>query len=122
MVLLPLFKSFADPLILHYLNFKYNMELGFTFGNFEDSPRVRFIDELLSRTGCILLRRKAQNDPTVSYINQSLVQDIVESNSITTLFQNEARSRSGKFNLPFSSEHMVKILVKTAIHLKKLKL
>ena len=50
-IFMPTFKSFADPLVLHYVNFFYNLELGFTFGNYEDTPKIHFVDALMSRLG-----------------------------------------------------------------------
>lgn len=69
MVLLPIYKSYTDPLILHYINYKYDIELGFTVGHYEDQPRIKFVEELLKRTGCLLMRRKEQQDMTISYVN-----------------------------------------------------
>lgn len=37
------------------------MELGFTFGNYEDSPKIGFVDRLLKRIGAILIRRNPRN-------------------------------------------------------------
>lgn len=37
-ILFPVYKSYADPLILHFINYLKDFELGFTFGNYEDSP------------------------------------------------------------------------------------
>jgi glycerol-3-phosphate O-acyltransferase len=96
-VFMPIYKSYGDPLILHYLNFWADIELGFTFGNFEDSPKVGFVDRLLKRIGTILIRRNPKNslsnvtrrgiDPeTMNYINQSLFQEVLEHNVVTTLF------------------------------------
>ena len=56
-VLMPIYKSYADVLIIHYLNYLFDLELGFTFGNYEDSPKIGFVDRLLKRIGTILIRR-----------------------------------------------------------------
>ena len=37
-IFLPLFQSYADPLILHYIHHHQDIELGFTFGGYQDSP------------------------------------------------------------------------------------
>ena len=37
------------------------MELGFTFGNYEDSPKIGFVERLLKRIGTILIRRNPRN-------------------------------------------------------------
>lgn len=52
-----MYKSYSDPLIIHYIQYFQDMELGFTFGNYEDSPKIGFVDRLLKRIGTILIRR-----------------------------------------------------------------
>lgn len=62
--------------------------MGFTFGNYEDSPKAWFIDRILRNTGNFLLRRQ-ENDkrhPEYSYINQALIQEVINENAITTIF------------------------------------
>ena len=39
-VLVPLYKSFGDFFVMQFINYKYGIEPGFTFGNFEDTPRL----------------------------------------------------------------------------------
>ena len=46
-IFVPIYKSYADVLILHYIHFKNDIEHGFTFGNYEDSPKIKSIDALL---------------------------------------------------------------------------
>lgn len=53
-VLLPLFKSYADALIMHYLQYLNELELGFTFGNYEDTPNSYVIERILRNVGYIL--------------------------------------------------------------------
>jgi len=121
-VLVPTYKSYADPLILHFINFNQDVEPGFTFGNFEDSPKIHFIDMLLRRIGCLLIKRREQNDMSINYVNQSLLQDVIETNSITTVFQNDERPRSGKFSMPQRPDNMIKSLIKVSHQLKKMKI
>jgi len=75
-VFLPIYKSYGDLLIMHYLNYFSDLELGFTFGNYEDSPKIGFVDRLLKRIGTVLIRRSTgvpEIDVDVTnYINQSL--------------------------------------------------
>lgn len=110
-ILYPVYKSYADPLILHYIHFLKDIELGFTFGNYEDSPKIPFVDNILKKIGTILIRRDPKTstsrhtmklmDPNLmNYVNSSIFQDVVESNVITTIFQNDARIRTGKFTIP----------------------
>lgn len=67
-----MFKSYADPLVLLYINYFLNMELGFSFGNYEDSPKVHFVDGLLRRMGHFLIKRHTSN-MSVNYVNQALM-------------------------------------------------
>lgn len=83
---MPTFKSFADPLVLSYLNFHYNIEFGFTFGNYEDTPKIHFVEALLSRTGHFLTKRKDfSKNLCINYVNQALMEDVIESNLVTTI-------------------------------------
>ncbi len=69
---------------------------------------------LLSRLGCSLTKRNGQHDMSINYVNQSLLQDVVEANSITTVFQNDERPRSGKFGMPRHPDNMIKSLIKVS--------
>lgn len=37
-IFMPQYKSYGDPLLLHFANYKHDLEMGFSFGNYEDSP------------------------------------------------------------------------------------
>ena len=39
-IFLPLYKSFGDFFVMQFINDKYGIESSFTFGNFEDTPRL----------------------------------------------------------------------------------
>lgn len=86
-IFMPCFKSLADPLALHYVNFYYDMELGFTFGNYEDTPKIHFVDKLVKRLGHFLVRRKEfSKNMCNNYVNQALLEDVIESNIVTTIY------------------------------------
>lgn len=96
-ILYPVYKSYTDPLILHYIHFLKDFDLGFTFGNYEDSPKIPFVDNILKKIGTILIRRDPKTstsrhtmklmDPNMmNYVNSSLFQDVVEKNIMTTIF------------------------------------
>lgn len=116
-----MYKSYADPLILHYITYHNNLELGFTFGNYEDSPKIGFVENLLKKLGTVLIRRDPKTsasrlttkiiDPNImSYVNAALFSDVVENNTITTIFQNDERIRSGKFTIPQTGEMSTRLL------------
>jgi len=54
---MPQYKSFADFFILAYTLAVHNIELPFTVGNKEDTPRIPLIDKLLKGSGYIFARR-----------------------------------------------------------------
>jgi hypothetical protein len=70
-VFMPVFKSYSDPLILHYLHYYFDMELGFTFGNYEDSPKIPWIDRL-PKNSLSSATSKRIDINTMNYVNQSL--------------------------------------------------
>ena len=121
-VLLPLFKSYADALIMHYLSYLKDLELGFTFGNDEDTPNSYVIQGILKRVGYILQRRSVdKRELEISYVNQALLQEVIMDNPITTIFQNDERSRSGKLSSPNFADLMVRYLLNAQFELMKLK-
>ena len=56
-VLMPIFKSFADSYIHIYINHYFELEMPFMFGNFEDTPRIPIIEAWLKKAGYIFSRR-----------------------------------------------------------------
>ena len=99
-VFLPMYKSFTDPLVMFFVTYFCNLELGFSFYNNEDYPDVKFAEYLYKKTGLIMTKREDLQNLYINYVNQCLVQDVIENNPITTIYQNDYRLRSGKFNDP----------------------
>ena len=118
---MPFFKSYSDPLILHYINYFMDMPFGYTFGNQEDSPKIAVVDKIMRKIGLCQLNRHDKKDLFINYINQALIQDVIENNNITTIFQNDTRPRSGKFNQPLNADMMIKMVLKAHRNLQKLK-
>jgi len=56
-ILIPTYKSFADLFILQYIFLQNQIQLPFTMGNFEDTPRVYLIDKILKKMGYIFTKR-----------------------------------------------------------------
>ena len=50
--------------------------------------------------GHLLIKRKGKKDHIYKYINQMLMQDVIENNPLTTVFQNDERPLAGKFGVP----------------------
>lgn len=69
-IFLPTFKSLADPLILFYLNCFYNIELGFSFGSFDDAPQTDLVTWLAKRVGHFMMRRNdLPSNMCINYVN-----------------------------------------------------
>ena len=56
-VLLPLYKSYADFFLLFYLNNILGFPSGFTFGCLEDTPKINMLDKWLKKCGFIFSKR-----------------------------------------------------------------
>ena len=95
-ILMPLYKSFADFFIHMYVTCTQRIKLGFTLGHYEDTPRIRVIDALLRSNGYIFSRRKNGQSLQSNYINSELLKEIINNNQVTTIFQNDQRFRAGK--------------------------
>ena len=77
-ILMPLYKSFGDFFINQYVNYKFGLESGFTFGNFEDTPRFKgFKNGWLHTSGYIFARRNQDQSLQSNYINSALLKEII---------------------------------------------
>lgn len=57
-ILLPLYKSYLDFFVQMFVYCTQKIKLGYTFGNFEDTPRIGMVDKWLINCGYIFSRRK----------------------------------------------------------------
>ena len=122
-ILLPIYKSYADAMIMHFISYLKDIEPSFIFGNYEEIPKVDFILKLSKGVGVCLIRRFPQyhlnNDlsgadiDAINYVNQSLLDEVVQGNKMTTFFQNDKRIRTGKFSLPNQAETSIKMILRT---------
>ena len=62
-MLVPTYKSSADPFILYFIEYIYDLELGFTFGSREDTPKA--VEGLLKRMGHLLVERNDAKAPVL---------------------------------------------------------
>lgn len=120
-VFMPVYKSYTDFFIHTYVNNHYQMQVPFTFGNFEDTPRINLIDKWIKNSGYIMMRRGEKQSLQSHYVNQALLKEVIEHNKVTTLFQNADRLRSGKFHTRQSSDLSVKWLLEAYHDLARLK-
>ena len=56
-VLMPIYKSFADFFLMFFLNNILGMPASFTFGCFEDTPRIKLFNKWLKNCGFIFSKR-----------------------------------------------------------------
>lgn len=56
-ILMPIFKSFADAFILGYIHNYFEMELPFMFGHLEDTPHIKLMEKWVRSVGYIFMRR-----------------------------------------------------------------
>lgn len=85
-VLLPTYKSFADQFVILYTLFANNMEVPFTIGNREDTPRVKAVDEVLKRIGYIIAMRTRDQSIQQSYVNQAVLRELMTKHPLSMMF------------------------------------
>jgi glycerol-3-phosphate O-acyltransferase len=110
-VLMPVFRSFADLPVLLYSLFINKIEIPFTIGNAEDMPATKFIDDILKKVGYIISTRTRDQSLQSSYTNQAVIREIIKKHRFLLMFQNDLRIRSGKFNNPTMSDISVQWLL-----------
>lgn len=79
-ILMPLYKSFCDFFVHLYVMITEKIKLGFTFGNFEDTPRIKFFDTLIRSCGYITSRRKVGQSLQSNYINGAALKEVISNN------------------------------------------
>lgn len=57
-ILMPLYRSFADFFVHMYVSYTQKFPVGFSFGNYEDTPRIGLLDKWLRNCGYIFSRRQ----------------------------------------------------------------
>ena len=79
-----------------YLHQHYGIDAPFIFGNKEDGLPSTF-QRWLKRVGYIYSRRSFEQSIQSRYVNSAMLKEIIENNSLTMVFQNSKRLRTGKF-------------------------
>jgi len=110
-IFMPLYKTFLDFFILSYVNLTFGIPMGFTFGNFEDTPRIVLFDRILKTTGYVLSRRKQGQSVQSHYINRELLRETIARNQVTTIFQNAERFRADRLNRQSNSDVTIRWLI-----------
>lgn len=99
-IFLPLNRSFADSIVLQYINFYEDLRIGYFFASQEDHWNMRLLHSIYKYIGMFLPQRKMQHDHSIGYVNQALFEDTIINNPITTIYQNNGIERSGKISCP----------------------
>ena len=71
-IFIPVYKSYADPFILHYVHYLHDLDLCFSFGNYEDSAKMRYVDPILKSMGLLLIRRDPKNSLSMETVHNIL--------------------------------------------------
>jgi glycerol-3-phosphate O-acyltransferase len=87
--------------------------MGFTFGSYEDTPRIKLFDKWINSCGYILSRRAADQPLASNYANSALLKELIDNCPITTVPMNGQRFRSGKLCKKVSADTSVRWLVDT---------
>ncbi len=112
-VIMPLYKSFADFFVQIYVQMTQHLYGGFTFGNMDDTPRIALMDTWLRHCGYILQRRKGSQSLQSNYVNCQMMKEVISSNQVTTVYQNGMRFRTGKLCRRLHAELSVRWLLET---------
>jgi hypothetical protein len=62
------------------------LPMPFTYGNYEDIPKIKLFDAWLSVTGYIQARRSPQQGHQSSYVNSALFKELIGNNQLVTCF------------------------------------
>jgi len=62
------------------------MDIPFSFGNLEDTPRLATVDKFIRNAGYILSARKATQSLQSNFINSTLLKEIIADNKLTIVF------------------------------------
>ena len=95
---MPVHKTFADFTILFSTHLMQGLPAMYTFGCYEDTPKVVTFNRWLARSGYVFTKRAEDQPMSSYYLNSSLLKETIEHNQITMMFQNNERLRSGKIN------------------------
>ena len=111
-VLLPLYRSITDIIVTEYINYLYDIELGFFFACMEDHTDMRLLNELYKFCGVFLPKRERRHDNSINYVNQALFEDVLAANKLTTIYQNTKRLRSGKISQPLRADDSIEWILR----------
>ena len=79
-IFIPLYRTYADFFVQLYVMMTQKIKLGFTFGNFEDTPRTTFFDTLLRSSGYITSRRRVGQSLQSNFVNGAFLKEVISHN------------------------------------------
>ena len=71
---------------MQYALFANQLEIPFTLGCLEDTPRVPAVDTLLGKIGYILTQRSRDQSIQQSYINQAVLREMITKHKLTMMY------------------------------------
>jgi len=85
-ILIPIYRSWADFFLLSYVQVLQGLEMTFTLGHLEDNPQITLFDAWLNSTGYIKARRSPNQGYQSSYVNSALLKELISDNKLITIF------------------------------------
>ena len=85
-VLMPVYRSFADLPVLLYSLFVNKIEIPFTIGNAEDMPHAKIVEYLLNRIGYLATKRLRDQSLQCNYITQAVIREIINKYKLLIMF------------------------------------
>jgi len=110
-VLIPQYRSYADFFVLLYTLAFHDIELPFVVGNMEDAPDIPFINSLFKNSGYIKTRRSRDQSMQESFLTQAVIGEILNSDRLLVMMQNEERIKIGRFTKPTVSDISIEWLL-----------
>lgn len=83
----------------------------FLFGNAEDIPDIALVGKASKLFGYVHVKRSREQSVQSEYINSQMLQQIIENNRLSVVFQNEARSILGKTTRQGTSDLAVRWII-----------
>ena len=89
MILLPMYKSFADTFTILYSLLNEGLQIPFTLGSKEDTPSVMLFNKLFTNCGMVLLSRSNNQSAEETYCNSALLRELINKYSLNLMYLNK---------------------------------
>lgn len=91
----------------------------YTFECEEDTPKVKNLDDWLRSCGAIRCKRAEDQSLNEYYLTSALINETINHNQVTMLYQNSRRLLSGKIDRNQGADISVKWLFESFINLRE---